>query len=346
MGNKPGARHYFAEGVTNRGYISLLPNMMSGWERAYVLMGGPGTGKSTLIKMVGLELLDRGYEVDFLRSARDPDSTAGLLIRRSNLAMLDLYEITPLRWRAPGVVERFIDLSVYCDLIDLDKQRQSVLDLERKINQAQQQIGEILADEFGEKVRGKPYLNQEKGDGGRPWFPSLYASEIFEESQGPWPKAQDALKKLQKSAINSFFLHGMDCEGWVNLAPHYLREYDQIRFDGEETREAMDWVLKEAEQLGQVIDIVLHPLYPDEILGIVFPERKLAIWQGAPDHLEDQGLGYPFSTQLKEALVQAQNLRGLLKSIYMDVIDFDQVDILRVELINSILRDIELKRLI
>ena len=345
MGSKPGARHYFAEGITNRGYISLLPNMMSEWERTYVLMGGPGTGKSTLIKMVGLELLDRGYEVDFLRSARDPDSTAGLLIPRSNFAMLDLQEIAPLRWRAPGVVEQFIDLTVYCDLHDLDKQRQSVLELERKIDRAQREIGEILAEEFGEKVRGKPYLIQENRDGGRPWLPSLYASDLFKDAQGPWPKAQDALKKLQKSAVHSFFLHGMDCEGWVNLAPHYLMEYDQIRFDGDESREAMDWVLKEAEQLGQVIDIVLHPLYPDEIIGIVFPERKLAVWQGVPDQLNDQGLGCPFSTKLKEALVQAQNLRGLLKSIYMNVIDFDQVDILRGELINSILRDIELKRL-
>ena len=343
MGNKPGVRHYFAEGVTNRGYISLLPNMMLEWNRTYILMGGPGTGKSTLIKMVGLELLDRGHEVDFLRSARDPDSIAGLLIRRSNLAMLDLYEIAPLHWRAPGVVERFIDFSAYCNLRNLDKQRQSVLELERGINQAQQRIGEILAEEFGEKVRERLYLN---GDGGRPWLPSLYASDIFKEAQGPWTKAQDALKKLQKSAINSFFLHGMDCEGWLNLAPHYLMEYDQIRFDGEEAREAMDWVLKEAEQLGQVIDIVLHPLYPDEILGIIFPERKLVIWQGDPEHLEDQGLGCPFSKDLKEVLVQAQNLRGLLKSIYMDVIDFNQVDIIRDEIMNSILRDIELKKTI
>jgi hypothetical protein len=341
MGNKPGVRHYFAEGVTNRGYISLLPNMMSEWERTYVLMGGPGTGKSTLIKMVGLELLDRGHEVDFLRSARDPDSIAGLIVRRSQLAMLDLYEIAPLRWRAPGVVERYLDLSPYCNLRNLVNQRQSVLELERGINQAQQRIGEILAEEFGEKVREKVYSN---GDGGKPWLPSLYASEIFKEARGPWTKAQAALKKLQKSAINSFFLHGMDCEGWINLAPHFLREYDQIRFDGEEAREAMDWVLKEAEQLGQVIDIVLHPLFPDEILGIIFPERKLVIWQGNPEHLEDQGLGSPFSSKLKEALFQAQNLRGLLKSIYMNEMDFNQVDILRDDVINSILRDIEQRK--
>jgi hypothetical protein len=342
MGNKPGVRHYFAEGITNRGYISLLPNMMSEWERTYVLMGGPGTGKSTLIKLIGLDLLDRGNEIDFLRSARDPDSIAGMLIRRANIAILDAYEIAPQRWRAPGVVERFIDFSAYCDLRKLDTQRQSILDLERQINQLEQQMGEILAEEFGEKIREKPYLNFENGEVGKPWIRTLSASGIFKEAQGPWPKAQDALRKLQKSAVNSFFLHGMDCEGWLNLAPNYLMEYDQIRLDGAETSEAMDWVLREAGQLGQVIDIVLHPLYPDEIIGIVFPERKLAIWQGAPDHLEDQGLICRFDEKLKEVLVKTQNARDRIKSIYMDVIDFEQVDKLKVELVHSIIREIDL----
>lgn len=334
MGNKPNVRHYFAEGITNRGYISLLPNMMNEWERTYVLVGGPGTGKSTLIKMVGLELLDRGYEIDFLRSARDPDSMAGLVVRRCNISMLDYYEIAPLRWRAPGVVERFVDLSSYCDLLKLESQRQRILELDKQILQNYRETGEVLADELGERVREKTCLNRER----------FYSTSLFKEIQGPWLKAQDALRKLQKSAINSFFLHGMDCEGWLNLAPYYLTDYDQIRLDGEDTSEAMDWVLHEAEQLGQVIDIVLHPLYPDEIIGIVFPQRNLAIWKGSPENIEDQGLGRPFSKKLKETLGQAQNLRGLLKSIYLDVIDFDQVDKLREELLNSILRDANSKK--
>lgn len=345
MGDKPDVRHYFAEGITNRGYISLLPNMMSEWERTYVLMGGPGTGKSTLIKMIGLELVDRGYEMDFLRSARDPDSIAGLLLRRLNIAMLDLYEVAPLKWRAPGVIEQFIDLTAYCDVRKLEQERRRLCELEKSMTQAQQWISEVLAEEFGGKIREKAYGTMEKGDGGRPWLRDIDASGLFKDASGPWPKVHDALRKLQKSATHSFFLHGMDHEGWLNLAPHYLADYDQIRLEGEETSEAMDWVLREAECLGQVIDIVLHPLYPDEIIGIVFPERNLAIWQGSPEQLSDQGLGRPFSNQLKEALVQAQSLRDLIKSIYMNVIDFNQVDKLREELLNRVLRDMGYSRL-
>lgn len=338
MGNKPNGRHYFAEGITNRGYISLLPNMMSEWERTYVLIGGPGTGKSTMIKMIGLDLLDRGYEVDFLRSAWDPDSMAGVVVRRFNWAILDQYEIAPMHWRAPGVIEHFVDFSKYCNQTKLAQQRLRILEFEKKIKKGQQRVGELLAEEFGEKIRERFYI---KTEGDRSWLPKLYAADLFNEAKGLWSKAQDALKKIQKSAVHSFFLHGINTEGWLNLAPYYLMDYDQIRFDGEEAHEAMEWVLKEAEQLGQVIDIILHPLYPDEILGIVFPERNLAIWQGNPEHLSDQGLGRPFSNELKEALLDLQIIRDQLKGVYTKTVDFDQVDIIKANLISMILRDMD-----
>ncbi|AGA70783.1 hypothetical protein Desdi_3397 [Desulfitobacterium dichloroeliminans LMG P-21439] len=337
MGNKPNGRHYFAEGITNRGYISLLPNMMSEWERTYVLMGGPGTGKSTLIKMIGLELLDRGHDVDFFRSAWDSDSMAGVLIRRYNWAILDQYEIAPLHWRVPGVIEHFIDFSKFCDQAKLRQKRPVILEVEAKINKGQQQISEILAEEFGERMREKKYSSAQNE--GRPWLPKLHAADLFKDAKGPWTKAQDALRKIQKSAVQSYFLHGFHTEGWLNLAPYFLMDYDQIRFSGEEAYEAMEWVLKESESLGQVIDIVLHPLYPDEILGIVFSERNLVIWQGDPECLGDQGLGRPFSHDLKEALLTTQSFRDQLKKMYTETVDFDQVDGIRVDLINSILRD-------
>ena len=334
MGNKPNGRHYFVEGITNRGYISLLPNMMSEWERTYVLLGGPGTGKST----IGLDLLDRGYEVDFFRSAWDPDSLAGVLIRRFNWAILDQYEIAPLHWRAPGIVEIFLDFTQYCDQEKLAMQRATILELEEKIKVSEQSIKEILAEEFGEIIRQRFYA---KSDSTRPWLPKLYATDLFQESKGSWSKAQDALRKIQKSAVHSCFLHGITPEGWLNLAPYFLTDFDQIRFDGEEAHEAMEWVLKEAEQLGQVIDIVLHPLYPDEILGMVFPERNLAIWQGNPSELKEQGLGKEFSGELKKALSQNSKLRDQLKSIYTKTVDFDQVDNLKAELLNLILRKLD-----
>ncbi len=341
MRNKTGVRHYFAEGMTTRGYISLLPNMMPSWQRVYVLLGGPGTGKSTLIKVIGLELLDRGYDVDFLRSVRDPDSMAGFIMPNKGLAMLDAMEVSPLRWRAPGVVEKFIDFSNFCDELKLERQHSQIFTIENRLQELQTTLEEELAAELGALIGNRaPKRQIEKED--LSWILGNSARvKVKKEHSGPWPLAENALKLLQKSVIVPYFLHGLTGQGWLNLAPHFLTDFDQIRLEGDETLDALDWVLREAQQLGQMIEIVLHPLNPDEVIGIVFPERHLAIWQGNPENLSDQGLDRPFSDKLKETLISWQTHRSQLKGIYMDAINFDQLDSYRETVLNQILCDLK-----
>ncbi len=340
MRNKTGVRHYFAEGMTTRGYISLLPNMMPSWQRVYVLLGGPGTGKSTLIKFIGLELLDRGYDVDFFRSVRDPESMAGFIMPKMGLAMLDAMEVSPLRWRAPGVVEKFIDFSTFCDETKLEKQRSEIYKIENRLQELQITLEEELAAELGSLIGNRALKqNMEKED--ISWILGNSARvKVKKEHTGPWPLAENALKILQKSVIVPYFLHGLTVDGWLNLAPHFLTDFDQIRLEGDETLDALDWVLREAQQLGQMIEIILHPLNPDEVIGIVFPERHLAIWQGNPENLGDQGLDRPFSETLKETLIAWQKHRSQLKEIYMNAINFDQLDSYRDNVLNNILSDL------
>lgn len=343
MGIKTGVRHYFAEGMTTRGYISLLPNMMPSWRRAFVLLGGAGTGKSTMIKLIGLELLDRGYDIDFLRSARDPDSMAGFIIPRKGLAMLDAMELSPLRWRAPGVVEKFVDFSMFCDEGKLEKQWSAIIEIEDRLQGLQTSLEEELTAELGSLLKKRahqPHIAREDIS----WILDNSAGlKVKREHTGPWPLAENALKILQKSVVNPYFLHGLTAEGWLNLAPHFLADYDQIRLEGEETLDALDWVLREAQQLGQLIEIILHPLNPDEVIGIAFPERHLAIWQGNPENLEDQGLDRAFSDKLKETLVSWQTNRSQLKGLYMDTINFDQLDTYRETVLNQILGELQAK---
>ncbi|EHQ92228.1 hypothetical protein [Desulfosporosinus youngiae] len=343
MKNKNGVRHYFAEGLTTRGYISLLPNMMPNWQRAYVLVGGPGTGKSTMIKVIGLELLDRGYDVDFLRSVRDPNSMAGFVMPRMGLAMLDAMEVSPLRWQAPGVVEKFADFSLFCNELKLERQRASIIEIEKRLLDLQIRLEDELASELS-SVIGARGSKRSREKGTMSWILGNSAQlKVKKENSGPWPLAENALKLLQKSVINPFFLHGLTAEGWLNLAPHFLTDFDQIRLEGDETLDALDWVLREAQQLGQLIEIVLHPLNPDEVIGIAFPERHLAIWQGNPENLKDQGLDRPLSNTLKETLASWQTNRSQLKGIYMEAVNFDQVDSYRETLTNQILCDLHIK---
>jgi hypothetical protein len=340
MGNKAGVRHYFAEGLTSKGYISLLSNIVSGCQRIYILLGGPGTGKSTAIKMLGLEMLERGYEVDFLRSANEPDTIAGFIIREAAFVVLNAQEIFPMRWRAPGVTENFFDFSTFCDEQKLLKLRKKILSAEQQLSVLQVHLDEILASigRQWEKNSANNLNDCEDSStvncGIKRW--------LSEDLVAPWPLVQHALEQLQKSVTVPCFLHGLTPEGWLNLAPHYLSDFDQIRLEGKETAEALNWVLREAQQLGQIMEIVLHPLNPDNIIGIVFPQRNLAIWQGNPEKLHDQGLDQTFNATLIETLADRHKQRSLLKSYYSETVNYTQVDQFRGELLNRLLRDLDI----
>ncbi|MDD2233669.1 MAG: hypothetical protein PHV03_01965 [Desulfitobacteriaceae bacterium] len=340
MGNKAGVRHYFAEGLTSKGYISLLPNIVSGCRRIYMLLGGPGTGKSTVIKVLGLEMLERGYEVDFLRSANEPDSLAGFIIREAAFVILNVQEISPLRMRAPGVIENFSDFTIFCDEHKLLQLRTKILNVEQELSVLQTHLNEILVsvEGYSKKIYANNLNESEDTSivncGSKRW--------VAKGQAAPWPLVEHALEKLQKSVIVPCFLHGLTTEGWLNLAPHYLSDFDQIRLEGKETTEALNWVLRETQQLGQIVELVLHPLNPDDIIGIVFPQRNLAIWQGNPKNLHDQGLDQVFNTSLKETLVAWHKRKSLLKSYYMETVNFTQVDEFRGEFLNRLLRDLDI----
>lgn len=337
MGSKASVRHYFAEGLTLRGYISLLPSRRPAWERIYVLLGGPGTGKSTLIKTLGLELLDRGYELDFLRSAQDPDAMAGFILQRYGLAMLDAQKISPLRWHAPGLVEYFIDFSPFVDRDCLRRRRGEIITLHESLEQAQAQIEEGMLLEFGDWLREKPARFRRTVT-----VPGLQEKSVpLKDHPSPWPLAAKALAKLQRSSLHPCFLQGLTSEGWLNLAPYFLGDCDQIRLEGEETLDALNWLLREVQHLGQVVEIVLHPLDPDEIIGIVFPERNLALWQGNPERLTDQGLKGTIGQALKEALSERARIQTLLKAVYTETVDFAEIDKLREQVLNEILRELD-----
>ena len=71
---------YFAGGNTAQGFYSLFDSSLEGLNRIFILKGGPGTGKSSLMKDVGRVWSKKGYDIEFLHCSSDPDSVDGVII--------------------------------------------------------------------------------------------------------------------------------------------------------------------------------------------------------------------------------------------------------------------------
>lgn len=84
-------RHIFAAANTHAGFVSYFDSIFStaGLDRIYILKGGPGVGKSTLMKKAGAKALEKGCSPVFCHCSSDPKSLDGVIIPEKGCAILD-----------------------------------------------------------------------------------------------------------------------------------------------------------------------------------------------------------------------------------------------------------------
>ena len=83
--------HFFLGANSGRGFQSLFPQFCAP-QRHYdllVLKGGPGAGKSTMMKTIGAAMEEAGETVEYLHCSGDPDSLDGVHIPRIRTAIVD-----------------------------------------------------------------------------------------------------------------------------------------------------------------------------------------------------------------------------------------------------------------
>lgn len=113
---------FFAAANTENGFFSLFDEIFSPQKlsRIYILKGGPGTGKSTLMKNIGFTAEAGGFSVEYFYCSSDTDSLDGILIREKGIAVLDgtaPHTTDPIY---PGAVEQIVNLGEAFDTAALE----------------------------------------------------------------------------------------------------------------------------------------------------------------------------------------------------------------------------------
>ena len=82
---------YFLGANAPTGFYSLYDHLLSPEEaRAiYILKGGPGCGKSTLMRKIGAWAEESGLETEYVLCSGDPDSLDAVLLPQSGVAIVD-----------------------------------------------------------------------------------------------------------------------------------------------------------------------------------------------------------------------------------------------------------------
>ena len=59
-------KNYFTCANSSKGFCNFFDSNLQGLNNLYILKGGPGTGKSTLMKKIGAHFYDLGYDIEFI----------------------------------------------------------------------------------------------------------------------------------------------------------------------------------------------------------------------------------------------------------------------------------------
>ncbi len=132
--------NYFAAANTANGFVSRFNDIFDPrtLERTYIIKGGSGTGKSTLMKRAAARAIEKGGECEYYYCSSDPTSLDGVIMTfpdGRNIAMLDGTAPHIHDPKFPGAAEEIVNLGEYWDDGILKKQREKIISLSDKKSQ-------------------------------------------------------------------------------------------------------------------------------------------------------------------------------------------------------------------
>lgn len=133
----PGSiRRMFPGGNTSEGFYSYYRYLLEkGTKRIFVLKGGPGVGKSTLMKKIGGQMVELGYDVELHHCSSDNNSLDGIVILEAGIVMVDGTAPHIVDPKYPGGLDEIINLGEFWNAeamqLNIDRIKESTNEVSR-----------------------------------------------------------------------------------------------------------------------------------------------------------------------------------------------------------------------
>jgi hypothetical protein len=129
-------RHMFPGGNSRYGFYSLYEYLI--WpqvERKIILKGGPGTGKSTLMKKIGQFLAEKGLDIEYHWCSSDDHSLDGIVMSKHGIGIVDGTAPHVIDAAYPGAVDEVLNLGQFWNRRQIKLSRDSIVQLTRDISE-------------------------------------------------------------------------------------------------------------------------------------------------------------------------------------------------------------------
>ncbi len=354
-----GKIRYFLGANSPQGFYSLYDQLIDPAQaRAiYILKGGPGCGKSSLMGRVAHCAEEAGERVEYIHCSGDPDSLDAILLPACKTALVDGTAPHVAEPVYPGVVESYVNLGDCYDKVGLNGVRQEIMGCMVGYKECYKRAYRCLgaAAEIAEDMRAiltTQALEEKAAKRAR----GILSREVRTEGSGSGQAVQRFLGAVTHQGLVRFY----------DTAEALCKRIYVLEDSYGLAHLLLTHLLSGAAAAGHDVIACPSPMAPDRLEHLLIPGLSLAFLSASPalpygkrparrihiDAMVDPDLArrnkarLRFSRKVSSALIdeavsslaQAKAMHDELEALYNPHVDFDRVYRMADDLAAAILR--------
>ena len=349
---------FFLGSNSSQGFYSLYDQLIDPKQAnaIYILKGGPGCGKSTLMRRVAARAEEMGEQVEYIHCSGDPDSLDGIVLPSVKTAIVDGTAPHVVEPKYPGLVDHYVNLGSCYKQAELQHIRREIMDCMAGYKECYTQAYRCLnaAGQISEDALTVLETNtlQERISNRAH---SILSREIRTQGSGNGQVTQRFLGAITHCGqLTCFATASALCKRIYLLEDSYGLSHLMLPH-----------LLAGATHAGFDVIVCPSPLMPDRLEHLIVPELSLAFLSTPAgsfchkrpyrrirmDSMVDSELLRRSKARLRfsrkittalideavESLTRAKNMHDHLETLYNPHVDFEQVNHIADELSKSIL---------
>lgn len=263
----------FPGGNTSQGFYSYYDHVISpDATRIFIIKGGPGTGKSSMMRAIGEKMLDMGFDVEFHCCSSDNSSLDGVCIPQLGIALIDGTAPHIVDPKNPGAVDEIINLGEFWNEGEMRKNKKAILATNRRVGRLFGLAYFSLKEAKAIQDEWESYISESMNWSQVNEVTALISEELFSEAVPNY---------VLPAKSRHLFASAITPEGSVNYHDTVLQDVERLFVikgePGSGKATLLASIAKQAAMLGLDTEIYHCSFVPQNIDVIVIPKLLSAV---------------------------------------------------------------------